>query len=399
MPNLLIVSQLYKPSHDAGSKLLAELAEELVYRDIGVYVLTSATNYMTGENLPLFETLDDVRVWRVPTPPVSKKSTLGKGTLYASFLLQSVASFVLLPSVDVVMILSTPPLLSWTSLLLKPLGIHSIFLVQDVYPELMIQMGYLKNRRVKEMLAAFDKATLSRFSRVVVLGERMKERIIAKGVSPEKVVIIENWQAGPVVFPLSDRPNAFVARHGLDDSFVVQYSGNMGIAHDFVPVIEAARILKSNRQIKFVLIGEGKRRREVEEMVKQNNLDNVLLLPYQPISLLPEVLSSAHLSLVSLRPQLEGLAVPSKLYGILAAGTPVIFIGDSDGEVARVIRRGDCGVTVDNGVALARRILELRDDERRRSEMAINARRIYEREFERKKAIDKYEKLIRELSP
>jgi glycosyltransferase involved in cell wall biosynthesis len=99
-------------------------------------------------------------------------------------------------------------------------------------------------------------------------------------------------------------------------------------------------------------------------------------------------------SLVSLRPELEGLAVPSKLYGILAAGTPVIFIGDTDGEVARVLRRGTCGLTVQNGAELAQRILELQGNEAIRCEMAKNARLIYEKEFARERALDKYERLI-----
>ena len=398
MPNLLIVSQVYRPSHDAVSQLLAELAEGLVRRNVGVHVLTAATNYMTGDRLALTETLDGVKVWRVPSPPVSKRSSVGKSILYGSFLLQSGTAVALLPWVDVVIVLSTPPFLGWTSVLFNALGIQSVFIAQDVYPELPIQMGYFKNPVVRELVSRFDKATLARFSRVVALGERMKERIVAKGIAPKKVVIIENWQAGPPILLTGKKTNHFVAAHGLEESFVVQYSGNMGVVHDFQPIVDAARILKSDRKIKFVLIGEGTRRAEVESIVVKDDLDNILLLPYQPIDHLPEVLTAAHLSLVSLRPEIEGLAVPSKLYGILAAGTPVVFIGDSDGEVARVIRRGKCGVTVQKGVELAQYILELRDDEQRRVAMARNARKIFEEEFEREKAIDKYENLIRELS-
>jgi glycosyltransferase involved in cell wall biosynthesis len=297
----------------------------------------------------------------------------------------------------VVLILSTPPLLAWTSLLYKYYKTKSVFVAQDVYPELPIRMGYLKNRFVRTILSSFDKATLSRFSSVVVLGERMRDEIVKKGYPKERIEIIENWQAGPEIKPIEDGTNPFVAKHGLEGSFVVQYSGNMGVAHNLSTILEAAKLLKFNPQIKFVFIGDGKRRQEVESTVKAENLPNVLLFPYQPLERLPETLTSAHLHLVSLRPELEGLAAPSKLYGILAAGKPVLFIGDVDGEIGRIVRRGECGFTVQNGADLAERILKLRDNELLRAKMGGNARIIYEREFTRERALDKYELLIRRL--
>lgn len=398
-PRLLIVSQVYKPGFESGSQIFSELAEGLAARGIEVHVLTSAISYMTGKKLPLREIIDDVQVWRTPGLQLSRDSIIGRITLYGLFLFQSGLVLGFLPRPDVIMYVSTPPFSGWSARLASFfLKASTIFMIQDVYPDVPLTMGYFKNPFSKAMLVHMDHFINKIYDHIVVVGERMRDVVVNKGIQHDRITIIENWSVGKDIEPIERNNNQFLIKHELLNKFVVQYSGNMGMVHNMEPIIEASKILVSHNDICFLMIGDGSRKKEIEAAKKHYKLNNILLFPYQPLEELPNTLTAADLSLISLRYDMEGLVVPSKLYGILAAGVPIIFIGQDDGEVARVIGKGNCGVTVQTGEELAESILILKADQQRRMDMGKNARRLYELNYGRARSLNKYEKLIRELS-
>jgi glycosyltransferase involved in cell wall biosynthesis len=176
----------------------------------------------------------------------------------------------------------------------------------------------------------------------VVLSDGMADRIEAQGQRRERIRVIPNWADGKSIAPLAPEKNRFRAEHGFERRFVAMYSGNLGVGHEIVVFIEAARRLERERpELLFVFVGDGARRREAEQAARQ--LSNVRFLPYQPRERLAESLSAADLHLGSLGPGLEGLLVPSKLYGILAAGRPLLFVGPERCELAQVVGREGVG--------------------------------------------------------
>jgi glycosyltransferase involved in cell wall biosynthesis len=175
--------------------------------------------------------------------------------------------------------------------------------------------------------------------------------------------VVPNWPPA-AVHPVPRDENLFRAEHDLTDRFVVMYSGNMGLAHPFDAVLDAADRLESERpEVLFLFVGEGPRKDALRAQVQRRGLPNVRFLPFQPRERLAESLSAADLHLVTMRPELEGLVVPSKLYGALAAGRPACFLGPPGSEAARAVAEHDCGAVLPDpsGAALADAIRDWHD--------------------------------------
>jgi glycosyltransferase involved in cell wall biosynthesis len=183
-------------------------------------------------------------------------------------------------------------------------------------------------------------------------------------------------------------------RLGLGGRFVVGYSGNLGMAHDVDALLVAARELRDDDSLVFVLSGGGSGMRRLQREAQADDLPNLRFLPYQSAADLGDSLAAANVHLVSLRPELEGLIVPSKTYGVLAAGRAVAFVGDSDGEIARLLRRHGCGVTVDSGARLAQALRMLRAEPSTVESMGLRARTAFDAEFSRSTVVEHWHALL-----
>jgi glycosyltransferase involved in cell wall biosynthesis len=191
---------------------------------------------------------------------------------------------------------------------------------------------------------------LRRARAVFVLGRCMRERVRRAGVPPERIRVLHNWASvEPQGCHLGDE---FRQRHGLLGKFVVMYAGNLGLAHQFETILRSAAALRPDSRIAFVFVGHGMRRPEVAA-VSAAGASSVYVVDSQPRSELAEVLSAADLHFISLRPGCEGLMVPSKFYGALAAARPVLYEGEGSGEVARLITEINCGTVVAPGDSAA----------------------------------------------
>jgi glycosyltransferase involved in cell wall biosynthesis len=186
----------------------------------------------------------------------------------------------------------------------------------------------------------------------------------------------------------------------LNDKFVVGYSGNLGRAHELAIFLDAADRLKSRREIVFLIIGEGAQKQTLQMQANQRGLENMVFKAYQPKESLKFSLTLPDVHLVSLKPELEGLIVPSKFYSSIAAGRPVIFLGAADGELALCIEAGQCGISIpsNNVSSLANAIERLCDNRAQTLAMGSNARLLFEREFDQPIAIAKWRELISEIS-
>jgi len=235
----------------------------------------------------------------------------------------------------------------------------------------------------------------------------MATRLEAQGVPQEKVRCVANWSDGSVVVPIPSEENALRKSWASSGNFVVGYSGNLGRAHDVETIVAAMTLLQERAKgtpvdavaarILFIIVGAGAQRVRIEREILKRRLTNVRLLPYQPRELLAETLCAADVHLVSLNPKLEGLIVPSKFYGIAAAGRPTLFIGAPDGEIARILEEFGCGFTVvpGNGKGLADRILQLAQDPQLCATLGARARAAFEKHWNKSKAVEKWEEVLR----
>jgi glycosyltransferase involved in cell wall biosynthesis len=242
-------------------------------------------------------------------------------------------------------------------------------------------------------------AYLKRADRIVAIGETMRERLQAKGAPAERLCVIPNWIDTREITP-QPRDNPWAERHGLDARFVVMHSGNVGHAQDLDSLVRAATFLRDRDDLRIVIAGFGARHAEMVELASRLEVDEtVRFLPYQEREHLPFSLSSADLHVVGLAKGLAGYVVPSRLYGVLAAGRPIIAAADDTSETARLVREVGCGMVIPPGrpELLARTIRAAADGEHDLAEMGRRGRAYVEEEADRMVAMERYRALVREL--
>lgn len=397
---VLLVNQFFFPDVAAVAQLMADLAEDLTEKGIKVSVLCGRANYSREQNDPRVSNpyLKQVKVSRVPSLNLRGRSGVIHLLNYLSFLLLAPLRALILPRYDCAIVFTNPPLIAVVGWLLKLLrGTKFVYVVEDLYPDVAIELGFLKRDGIVTKIADKVSSFLLRYAdRVVVLGGRMKQELLLKGVKEEGVVIIPNWADDDDIQPVEKSKNWFAEKHHLKGKFVVQYSGRMGEGHDFSTILHAAKRLREYTDIAFLFIGDGPKRGEIAKFKEQHNLDNVLILPYQDRATLRFSLGAADVALISLKSKLESLMLPCKVYGIMASGRPFIYIGSEQGEISRIAQAAGCGFTVPPGDAtiLADMVLKMYQDEQLRQELGRKAREYFLGHFERKLATSRYYDLL-----
>ena len=348
---VLLVNRFYWPDRVGTGKILTDLAIYLAQGGADVSVVASAAMIHASDwRLERQEDQDGVRIRRVLAGRFDRRKVLGWFLNAILFYPVSLWRILRLPRRDVTVFLTDPPLLFVLGPLVRWVKkTRFVCWSQDLYPDVAVELGVLGRR---SPLTAFwgwlAGWALRRADLVIAIGETMKERLVAKGVKAERIAVVHNWADGEKVKPISAEVNPFLERYGLKDKFVVMYSGNFGLSHEFATVLEAAKRLTGQEDIAFVFIGEGK---QFETVRVQAAGLQALFLPFQPEEELSNSLSAASVQVVTLKAGLEGILVPSKLYGAMAVARPVIFVGPERSEVAQVIKEAMCGFTVMPGDA------------------------------------------------
>lgn len=340
---VVFVNRFYWPDHSATAQILTDLATGLAAQGWEVTVIASRLRYEGGETLAARETHEGVAIHRVATTRFGRGALAGRAIDYVSFYLTAmVAAWRALRRGDILVAKTDPPLLQIPLSLVSWLrGARQVNWMQDVYPDLAVASGM-------GFLAGWPGALLTRLrtrsilgsAATVAIGARMKETLVAAGAQATSIAEIHNW-GDDAVLAAPDGSAGLRETWGFSgERLVVGYSGNLGRAHELETMLAAARTLAIRKAaVDFLFIGGG----ALRERLGAADLPNLALQPYQPRAELPRSLAVADLHWLSLQPELEGLIVPSKFYGAAASGRPILFIGDADGEVARLIRRHDCG--------------------------------------------------------
>jgi colanic acid biosynthesis glycosyl transferase WcaI len=401
MSKVIFVNRYFFPDQSATSQMLSDLSFGLAQRGFPVHILCSRQLYNNARaGLMPLETINGVIVHRVWTTSFGRDRLSGRALDYLSFYLSSAWTLLkMLSRGDTVVAKTDPPLISIVAMAAaKVKGAHLMNWLQDIFPEVASRLGNNPLPRwIDQFVRKLRDSTLRGADRNIVLGERVREFLARSGIPAANICVIENWadrDAGP---PKTAADSALRAAFGLAGKFVVGYSGNLDRAHDFETLLDAASLLSEDRDIVFLMIGGGAGMIALRQAVIHRGLENFQFLPHQPRASLLDSLAAADVHWVSLVPALEGLIVPRKLYGILASARPVIFIGDQDGEIARLIGPAHAGVAVAVGDAreLKRQIAELKSDCGRRESMGWNGYRLYIDNFTLQRALARWADILR----
>lgn len=397
---VILANRYFHPDESATSRMVSSLAFGLAERGFEVEILTGRYAHDNPTDaLPSCETMHGVTVRRLATTHFGRSRLTGRAADYASF--HASAGLWCLLHVrrgDVVIACTDPPLLSVSlAVAIAARGGLLVNWLHDLFPEVAIELGLIPRGSLLARLALVMRdASLRRAIRNVVPTRAMAQGLRQRGIAGQDIILLPYWSEESEIQPIDPADNALRREWGLGDRFVVGYCGNFGRAHEFTTLLDAADALRDDPGIRFLLVGGGFGRRLVEDEIKRRGLTNIILQPLQPRARLAESLSAADVHIVSLLPALEPYVVPSKLYGIMAAGRPALFIGSAEGEVATTLQRHGFGETIaiGEGGALAERIVSIQRDAAGRATMNRNARAAFEAEHLRSRAITDWVKLL-----
>jgi glycosyltransferase involved in cell wall biosynthesis len=348
---LLFINRYFYPDISATSQLLTELAEDLAAGGDRVTVITGNTPYFGEEgHFPAQEIHNKIRIIRVGIGRFDRSTQYGRLADYFSFSISALWAAIRMKNQDCLVVLSDPPLLSLLAAavqFMKP--VKTICWLQDVFPDIAIRAGRIHEGPIGRFLNRIARWSLDRMSQVVVIGRCMEDHLSRSGVSRNRIAVIPNWADGAQIKSIRRMDNEFLKIQRLEDRFVVMYSGNFGVAHEIETILALVRETRDLPKLFFCFIGEGAHKQRLVEVAEHEKWEHVRVLPYQRKETLQQSLSAGDLHLVSLRADMAGLSVPSKIYGIMAAGRPMIFIGPEESEVAALIHQAQCGFVVRPG--------------------------------------------------
>jgi colanic acid biosynthesis glycosyl transferase WcaI len=405
--NLLFLVPHFAPDTAPTGAVATRVVEELAARGHRVDVVTALPWYREhriepgyGGRLVRHEDRPWGRITRVhPFPAEDKRDILRRAAAFGGFSLLAGIVAARGPRVDGVLALSPPLTLGiagWVAG--RTRRAPFVFNVQDVFPDVAVDLGVIRNERVIAAAAAVERWCYDRADAVTVLSEDLRENVAAKTKAPEKVRVIPNFVDTQTIVP-SAHENAYRAELGLTGKTVVMYAGNVGMSQSLDLVITAAGALAHEEDLVFVVNGSGAARPELERSAR--GLRNVVFVDPQPPGRLPEVLAAADVHVVPLKTGLARSSVPSKTYSILAAGRPLVASVDTGSEVARVVERSGAGLAVppEDAESFTKAVRRLAEDPSERRAMGAAGRRWIETWASPARVAEAYEGLFEHLAP
>ncbi len=331
---VLLLNQFFWPDSSATSQLLTDLARGLAERGHTVDTISADSGYAPAAS----DVAPPVQMYRVRALRFVR-GRIGRVLSYLSFYLSAVVRGLTLPRPDLVVTLTTPPLLSLLGSAIKlTRGSRHVIWEMDVYPDVAVDLGYFRaGGLVERIVGVLADASRRYADSIIALGECMRERLIGRGIAADKIAVADNWADGSAI-----TPRARVA----DGTLTLLYSGNLGLAHDFDTLMTTIAELRDDTRFRFVFVGGGGRRGEIEQFCAAHEIQTVELRPYVGRGSLSESLCAGDIGLVTQRAACVGSVVPSKVYGLLAAGRPILFVGPSTATPARILERFACGWTI-----------------------------------------------------
>ena len=413
-PRLLVYAHYYYPDVASTGQILTELSEGLKER-FHVTVICTVPSY-TGETTSYykkhkyyFEVINGVYALRIRVPKFRKNFSISRIINIVSYFLSALVATLKLGKQDYVFTISQPPVLGG---LLGVIGsklkrARFVYNIQDFNPEQIMAVNFTGNRLITDTMMRFDKWSCKCADKIILVGRDMIETLQNRFPGKElPYVHINNWidEKTIVPFPPEDEEvQAFKKRYGLDGKFIMMYSGNLGLYYDLAGLIRAFEDFKDEKDVIFAFVGGGSVKEELEEFVSKNNLENVIFIPYQDKEELVYSLNAADVHFVVNAKGIKGVSVPSKLYGVMAVGKPVLGVLEKGSEARLIIEESSCGKVVEpedyeGFKALIAENIELyRNDPEKLREMGISGRKFLDSRLSRDISINKYTEEIAAL--
>ncbi len=401
---ILIICYVYPPEVAPAGIMVKELADALVDKGHMVTVQTGWPNHPQGKlysgykmKWQQMERNGQQDVQRVAMMIADKSSPLKRLGVYASFAASSFLNGITLGRHDVVVSLTTPLMGVWASWALARLWrARFVNVIFDLWPEAILNAGLIKENIFYRIIRKIDTFNCKCSDAISVLGQGMKNEVVARGIAPENIDIIPFWIDTQKIKPIS-RDNPWRREQGISsDTFVALFAGTIGYASGAQILAKTARLLEYRKDILFLVVGEGVVKNELETMAKDAGIKNIRFLPFQPDDRLEELQGTADVGLLTLLPDSGISSVPSKVLGYMAAGRPVIASAVENSDTAKLVSGIPCGLVCppQDPQALANSIVQLADNESQCRDFGSNAREYAEEYFSPASVINQYEQLI-----
>jgi colanic acid biosynthesis glycosyl transferase WcaI len=396
--HILLLNEYYPPDTSATAKMAAQVAETLAEHH-RVTVLAGRPSYDPDEFYPYAwlrrEIRNGVAIERVGSTAFPRHEMRKRVSNYLSYLALAVPRAMAVRP-DVVLAMTDPPVAGIAGAFIARMTRRPfVYNIRDLYPDMATGGDIVKRNSWTDRWESLHRRALQRAARVIVLGEDMRERILSKGISPERVRVVRDGTSIPTSAPEPNDPFVQEIRCGFP--FVVLHAGNLGFYGAWTTLIKAARILH-DENAGLVFVGDGANRSALE--AEAAGLPNICFLPFRPAEQIPHVMKAGDLHIVTVRRGLEGIVVPSKLYSILAAGRPVLAVASAQSDAARIVRDSRCGLTAepDDAEGVAAAIRTARDNPSELAEMGRRARDVAAK-YARVKELQLFRAIVEEVLP
>ncbi|MCL0072162.1 glycosyltransferase family 4 protein [Thermodesulfovibrionales bacterium] len=405
LARILVFSELYYPEETSTGYFMTKIAEGLS-SDFSVMAVCAQPGYsMRGIRAPVREVHNGVSIRRYPSTTFNKdKLALRLLNIFSICFSSFFMAIRLIRSSDLILVVTNPPLLPFIIWLASKLrGAKFVLRVDDVYPDILNAVGMLdKNSFIYRGLEKLNLHLYRGADHIVVLGRDMRSLALKKigKQHHNRVHIIPNWGEIDQISPCPRGNNPLLKELQIENKFVVQYAGNMGYPHDIESLVEVAKVLFSNPKIHFLFIGSGVKRGWLEEQIKENRLNNITLLDPRPRADQNNFLNACDVVVSALVKGMSGISVPSRMYNIMAAGKPIVAIGDEDSELGFIIRKERTGWIVPPGKvnAFVNSVLEAESNPEQLAAMGRRARLLVEKEYSMGHIVGSYKRLFDKIS-
>jgi len=404
---ILLISAYFPPDTGSAANLFYELGCQLVRKGHSVSVLTSFPSYhITGEisqyngKSLVKENVDGMTVFRVSVPQFPRHVPAMRALWQFSMPYCFSRVVKKLYRHDVCLVYSPPLPLGFTGRALRRKS-STVFVlnVQDLFPQSVIDLKILKNRLVIKLFEFLEKKIYSFASHITVHSPGNRVHLTETGIEPQKTTVIPNWIDTDFIKP-GRKTNPFSKHHGLVGKYVISFAGVLGYSQDVDIVLDAAETLKSEKQMLFLIVGDGVQKDRLTKKAKSLQLDNVLFLPMQSRDTYPQVLHSSDVCLSTLNKDVLSPVVPSKILSIMAAGKPLVACMNLNGDAPAIIQQAECGYVFPAGDSgsLAKAVQKLYEEPDLRREYGGNGRDYCVANFSLDICADKYVELFERLT-
>ena len=349
---LLIISQVYVPDPAAVGQYMADVATAMVKRGWKVHVLTADRGYHNPKSKYLnHENINGVQIKRLPLSSYGIDTFALRMIAAMLFTIQSILRGLFLPGVSCILVSTSPPICSFAAIVISYFRRIPIkYWVMDLNPDQLVALGFITEKSLSARLLNYlNRLILKRAKHIITLDHYMAERLNLKLDISNKLSIIPPWPLQAVIDEVGHNDNHFRKNNGLEDKFIIMYSGNHTFTNPVTTVLQAALTLQEQKDLIFIFIGGGFNKHEVDNLIQNKKPSNILSFPYQPLSEIKYSLSAADIHLVSIGDDVVGIVHPSKIYGAMAVGRPILLLGPEHSFAGTIIKDHQIGWYVKHG--------------------------------------------------